>query len=944
MKNIFTLSTLLIFTLSAALAQLAYTPETSYNVNGTYTDLGSNGSAITVSNKDDANSAAQPIGFNFSFNGTNYSYFILNTNGFIKLGTTSSMTAPSAGNLAYTYFNQNLPGGVFNSLNANDVDILSPFNHDLDSTATTEYRFHTTGTIGNRITTIQWKDVRDKNITDTSSGAQPHIQFNTMNFQVKLYEANSMIEYVYGSWNPTNDSSLFKLAGVGIKGSTTQFLTVTKSSSHEWHLAQFQTGNYISAGVGSGFNFGNNNMKIGKAIPQYVIRPLPDAGRILRFLPKINNDVDLKYVYANHALNIPWGLPHTIRCLLTNVGNNTKTGIWVYLEVSGANSYIDSTFYNSLSSGGTAKPSFTGYVPENLGTDTIHIYLNNDNENINNEIKYIQRVSHYNQGYGDSTGTFSNFGWSAGSGIFAAKYEVDGKRRISKIQAKIGFNTANVGQSVYGIVIDNTNDIVGRSANYVITANDLGEWVEFDILGGDNTTYTDPPPLISNNTFYAGLAIPGAGYFPMSLQLEPQTRTGAYYYHGGVSSGGTYTDISTVTGLDRFRICANATMDGTSLFLEPVTSINDPSCAGTNQTVEVTVTNRDSIMVDFARDTLHLEVNSTGAITQSFSRLINTGTLDPDSSATFVITNNFDLSVAGQYNIDVEARQWLEVDTANNYRSFTVTVVDTPDVFLDVSPDSIICFGTPVTFTATPYTAGSVAYQWKVNGANSGSQTPNNTFAPSLVWGDKVSVDLITDHCTTSTFTVSSEEIMMKLNPKPKSPNGIVGRDTVIENTKKNYAIANVTGNSYLWKVSGGQIIGDSTKAVVQVQWGGVNANASISVNETDNRNCEYDNVLPVSVISIVGIGENQSLGIGQAYPNPANQTVNFPVFADGSQSINLQLFDVSGKKVLDIFNGSINGNRVFVLDVSELNEGLYFYKISNSQGYQKVNRLSISR
>lgn len=213
---------------------------------------------------------------------------------------------------------------------------------------------------------------------------------------------------------------------------------------------------------------------------------------------------------------------------------------------------------------------------------------------------------------------------------------------------------------------------------------------------------------------------------------------------------------------------------------------------------------------------------------------------------------------------------------------------------------------------------------------------------PNLNWGDRVSVDLITDHCTTTTITVQSNEIMMKVNPKPKLINGISSRDTVLENSKKNYAIASVTGHDYLWRAVGGQIQGDSTQAAVQVQWLGPNTNASISVSETDIRNCTYENILPVSIISIIGIDEQSNVGIGEAYPNPANQTVNFPVYTEGNETIELSLYDLTGKKIAEVFKGVLNGNQIFEYDVSKLTEGLYFYKITTSEGYQRVNRLTI--
>jgi hypothetical protein len=72
-----------------AQTNLDYKAASGVNTTGTYTDLGTTGTAITVANNDDANSAATPIGFTFNFNGTSFTDFSLNTNGFIKLGTTA---------------------------------------------------------------------------------------------------------------------------------------------------------------------------------------------------------------------------------------------------------------------------------------------------------------------------------------------------------------------------------------------------------------------------------------------------------------------------------------------------------------------------------------------------------------------------------------------------------------------------------------------------------------------------------------------------------------------------------------------------------------------------------------------------------------------------------------------------------------------------------------
>ena len=67
----------------------------------------------------------------------------------------------------------------------------------------------------------------------------------------------------------------------------------------------------------------------------------------------------------------------------------------------------------------------------------------------------------------------------------------------------------------------------------------------------------------------------------------------------------------------------------------------------------------------------------------------------------------------------------------------TSTVV--PSVSIAANPGNTICTGTNVTFTATPTNGGTPSYQWKLNGANVG--TNSNTYSNNtLANGDVVTV------------------------------------------------------------------------------------------------------------------------------------------------------------------------------------------------------------
>lgn len=102
------------------------------NVAGTYTDLAATGTAIATTSTDDANSTAQAIGFTFDYNGMPFTQFVLNTNGFIKLGA----TPPSAANM---FLRENATANA--AFAAKTVAVIS-------NSATTVIRFQATSDYG----------------------------------------------------------------------------------------------------------------------------------------------------------------------------------------------------------------------------------------------------------------------------------------------------------------------------------------------------------------------------------------------------------------------------------------------------------------------------------------------------------------------------------------------------------------------------------------------------------------------------------------------------------------------------------------------------------------------------------------------------------------------------------------------------------------------------
>jgi hypothetical protein len=512
-----------------AAAQLNYRPTSSVNTTGTYTDLGTNGTAITVANTDDALSAAQNIGFTFNYNGQAFTQFILSTNGFIKLGS----TAPSAATLL----------NAIGSATAADVNIIAPSsNVDLlgatNQTATpTEYRVATTGTAPNRVTTIQWENVADKATPASSATAQ----FTTMQFQVKLYETTNVVEFVYGTWvsnSATTPSGQPFL--VGLKGSSNgiidRLLASKTSSATAWTTTTFTPGDPASPNT----------------LPAHFVRNtfLPDPGRTYRFTPVVipANDMAVMALFTQGKMAKSSGTPQAIQAIVKNNGTAAITNRAITLSISGSNSFTNTVTLGSLAPGEDSLITFAPFNPANISTNNfVEVSVPSDGDNTNNvkeaNIVVTANTEGYAQypttagaepvivsalrGYFPTSGTTT----ATNSGMFLSRFFATNKVRVSTVRAYVpgaAFNPAvnTTGRTLYAVVLDETGVEIGRSANKVITAAEVDKLVSFPI--------TSPLPILENENYFVGLVMPAnaaaTSYtYPMGVQTEEAAREDAYF-------------------------------------------------------------------------------------------------------------------------------------------------------------------------------------------------------------------------------------------------------------------------------------------------------------------------------------------------------------------------------------------------------------------------------
>ncbi|GAA4032390.1 hypothetical protein GCM10022409_15800 [Hymenobacter glaciei] len=570
------LAAVLAGTATAAQAQF-FTAANVVNKAGTYTDLGTTGTVITTPNFDDANSAVQTLPFTLTFNGTAFTEYVLNTNGYIKLGN----VAPT-GQFFSTYAQQAYTGGPLNS--SSQTNLILPFNTDLEGGANTpEYRMATTGTAPNRVVTIQWKNVSDKTRAAAAAGGTIDKQFANFSFQVKLYESNSGIDFVYDtavpSANPTN-ASFITIAVKGNSSAVGQVVTAVKPSNNPWATTTFQDKTY--AATGNAHNIRNSPTIAGGD-------PLPDPGRTYSFAVPTPVDAAAQVIYGYSQLAVPAGQPVTIQGVVRNAGTAALSNISATLSVSGANTYTaPAATVASLAPGATAVVTFTAVPVPNAGNNTVtfSVSVAGDLNSSNNSTSMVMVTNPTTLSITTPGNVSSGFVLpQVDDSYYGAKYTLVSAATITAVRTIIssagdnpGSSKVTEGETVYGVVINaSTGALLGRSADYTVQAADIGVVHTFNL--------TTPVALPAGDFIVGmvGLASTGDPYFPYFTQTETPSRPS---YAGTLNAAPTALNLSAANGTIGLRTAFDAVLQAVSNCPAP-TSI---TVSGTSTTASVAFT------------------------------------------------------------------------------------------------------------------------------------------------------------------------------------------------------------------------------------------------------------------------------------------------------------------------------------------------------------------
>ena len=302
----------------------------------------------------------------------------------------------------------------------------------------------------------------------------------------------------------------------------------------------------------------------------------------------------------------------------------------------------------------------------------------------------------------------------------------------------------------------------------------------FSICSGDQTNILLLPsiPLTSFNYTATATSPLVTGFFPDNVNPIHQT----------LFNSGTEPDSVIYRVVPFATPCYGDTVDFYVIvnpYLPAGVSIavsSNPVCSGTSITFTAT--------------------QSNGGTTPHFQWRVN-GTNSGTDSPTFTLTPNDNDVVS----CTLTSSNACVTGNPAQSNAITMSVNQSLPVGVSVSTFSnTVCSGTSVSFSASPSNEGSApGYQWKVNGTNAGTNSPNFTYIPTD--NDMVSCVLTSSEICATGNPATSNAITINVNSNlPVSVSVSASLNSVCAGTSVTFTATPVNGGltpAYLWKVNG---------------------------------------------------------------------------------------------------------------------------------------------
>lgn len=332
------------------------------------------------------------------------------------------------------------------------------------------------------------------------------------------------------------------------------------------------------------------------------------------------------------------------------------------------------------------------------------------------------------------------------------------------------------------------------------------------------------------------------------------------------------------------------------------------------------------------------EVEDYGIIVNNWINVGGTGgTVSPGSSEIIDVEfTSFDIE-PGTYNANIKINSNAETDN-ELVVPVSLTVLGQLMVSPTASPQ-IICPGESTQlFANAGGGSGTYTYSWTSDDGTFSSDEADPIVSPTTNTEYYIEVN--------DGQNSISGQVSVQIMPEPGEATVPVGPTSVSAGDAELYGTSEQpNAENYLWELSpssAGQISGSGTEILLTFATD-FEGEALLTVKAVNAcyEDTPFSDALSINVEEATIIKDNNARTFWRFYPNPNSGDLIVELDAPKHDLVSLEIFDLSGKKVYELYNWSVWANNSKLLKLSHLQKGLYLVKMSG-KNFSKTKKLII--
>lgn len=417
------------------------------------------------------------------------------------------------------------------------------------------------------------------------------------------------------------------------------------------------------------------------------------------------NDVGISAIISPSTTGC-YSATHPVVVALTNFGSATQTTIPVTVEITGpVSNTLNYTYSGSLAQGQTTNVAVGAANFSAAGTYTIKAYTSLSGDGVNANDTALVTINVVGAVTLPQTCDFTGFTGANLSAVFPTFREGQGivpNGTTSLWTSQTGVSYSGNVTARINLYTTNRNEWI-VSSRFPVSANtylgfkaavtDFLSTTAPDVMGSDDKVQV----MVSTDcglTWNSIYTIDSTFNLPITLQqfyIPLGAYAGQEIHVAFYATDGPYDDNEDYDfHLDDINIY---NLNGVDIMLQSVNVTNsNNTCKTSNDTIVFTIMNNTPATVDFSIDSVLLTANITGPLNQSYSTMLNAGTLAPMATMNVLVSSNADFTISGNYGVESTAIvQTYDYNTSND--TILSTILSENPVVSIVNGDTIVCEG-----------------------------------------------------------------------------------------------------------------------------------------------------------------------------------------------------------------------------------------------------------